>query len=432
MLLRFKYFIFLILVQASFAQLPIGSQRNPIYTDNTGAGNVLNTPLNFSNQFTIIPAPTTSLQVVRYADLTNTASFIFPISIAKGGTGTNTTVLTGSWTNAGTFTALTNLTVRGVFVNGANTYPILGGTSNQVLTTDGAGNISFSTVSASGGGNVFTASNNTFAAFRTNLFLGPVLTSNIVARGSVNANSVFVSLNFDTSGRVITYDTANTAFSWDSGSAGIYDTAGSFMMDTRTGTKSIITTGGQTINLETAQLSGNWSMTGGNISQEAGRTATINGSLFASNFVGKAGTFAGTNTGIINIPSNISSISRQLSSSGNVTLDYGGSILYDNDGQTSADWNNRKLVANSGGTVLNWSNQTFGATWNFNGGFSSSASQTDTVNGSLFATNMNAVNYSVRGTAGFSGSVTNIGPILGSSNVLVYVSGILTNKFTIP
>ncbi len=33
---------------------------------------------------------------------------------------------------------------------------------------------------------------------------------------------------------------------------------------------------------------------------------------------------------------------------------------------------------------------------------------------------------------GLSLSVTNLGPVLGSSNVMVYASGVLTNKFTIP
>lgn len=73
-----------------------------------------------------------------------------------------------------------NLTVRGVFINKTLTYPGSDGTSNQVLSTDGAGNLSFATVSSSGGGNVFTASNNTFVAARTNLFNGGFIVNNLI------------------------------------------------------------------------------------------------------------------------------------------------------------------------------------------------------------------------------------------------------------
>lgn len=40
--------------------------------------------------------------------------------------------------------------------------------------------------------------------------------------------------------------------------------------------------------------------------------------------------------------------------------------------------------------------------------------------------------YQIGTTPGMTLSVTNIGPALGSSNVTVFGSGILTNKFTIP
>lgn len=40
--------------------------------------------------------------------------------------------------------------------------------------------------------------------------------------------------------------------------------------------------------------------------------------------------------------------------------------------------------------------------------------------------------YRVNGIPGFTGSVTNIGPDLGSSNILVYASGLVTNYFKIP
>lgn len=40
--------------------------------------------------------------------------------------------------------------------------------------------------------------------------------------------------------------------------------------------------------------------------------------------------------------------------------------------------------------------------------------------------------YLVNGVRGQTLSVTNIGPVLGSSNVLVFSEGSLTNSFTIP
>lgn len=40
--------------------------------------------------------------------------------------------------------------------------------------------------------------------------------------------------------------------------------------------------------------------------------------------------------------------------------------------------------------------------------------------------------YKVGATEGFTGSVTNLGPVLGSSNVMVFATGVMTNKFTIP
>lgn len=44
----------------------------------------------------------------------------------------------------------------------------------------------------------------------------------------------------------------------------------------------------------------------------------------------------------------------------------------------------------------------------------------------------NSTVYQASGISGFNGSVTNLGPTLGSSNVIVYAYGLVTNQFTIP
>jgi hypothetical protein len=66
------------------------------------SGNVVTTPLTFSNQVNMTVAPTNIGNLVRYVDLTNSsASFITSgkVAIANGGTGTNITFLNGSYTN---------------------------------------------------------------------------------------------------------------------------------------------------------------------------------------------------------------------------------------------------------------------------------------------------------------------------------------------
>jgi hypothetical protein len=70
-----KLIVLTMFLSAGFlmAQLPVGSQRNPVYTDNTGAGNILNTPLSSSNQISIIPAPSAAYHLLRYLDITNSA-----------------------------------------------------------------------------------------------------------------------------------------------------------------------------------------------------------------------------------------------------------------------------------------------------------------------------------------------------------------------
>lgn len=192
-----KIFLLLILTSISaFAVLPPGTIRVPIYTDGT---NVLNNPITFSNQVSMTVAATNLNQLVRYQEFTNsltTAPFgnVFTTS-------NNTFVATK--TNTFNGIALTsNLNVRGTLINKTITYPGSDGTSNQVVATDGAGNLSFiSVTSGSGGGDVFLASNNVFTAantFRSIRFLNGSLmvtndtSTNFVFQTTVTNHSVLI------------------------------------------------------------------------------------------------------------------------------------------------------------------------------------------------------------------------------------------------
>jgi hypothetical protein len=120
----------------------------------------------------------------------------------------------------------------------------------------------------------------------------------------------------------------------------------------------------------------------------AGKTQTVNGTLFASNFFGIGGSFGGTNTGVINIANNISSLSRQLSSGSFVTMDYGLGIGYDDQGESSVSWIDRKLINAAGAVVVNYSNSVFSGNWTFNGSPTVNAAQTLTVNGTTITSNL--------------------------------------------
>lgn len=108
----------------------------PVYTD--ASGNVLSSPIVWSNNFQVIQAPTNANHAVRFVDLTNSTS-VYPIPISKGGTGTNTTQLTGSWTNTLAFTASNlNLTVPlsiGNGGSGTNTTQLTGNYTNTGTLT---------------------------------------------------------------------------------------------------------------------------------------------------------------------------------------------------------------------------------------------------------------------------------------------------------
>lgn len=106
--------------------------------------------------------------------------------------------------------------------------------------------------------------------------------------------------------------------------------------------------------------------------------------------------------------------SRQsLDSSGNTSEEYGNRRGRASNGVVTFDWNLGDLIdKTSGFQVYNWTNRTFFMSHTFNSNI--------TVTGTIIYPN------------GFSGSITNLGPGSGSSNIVVYTGGIVTNRFTIP
>lgn len=116
-----KKFIISLLLCVPFlvqAQLPVGTIRRSVVTDTNGW--FINNPIGFSNQVSMVVAPTNNNQLIRFQELTNSlfsaTNSIRPI--ATGGTSTNTTRLVGSWTNS------LNFTVSGT--NNANAYAVKG------------------------------------------------------------------------------------------------------------------------------------------------------------------------------------------------------------------------------------------------------------------------------------------------------------------
>lgn len=96
-----RLFIFILFITGvAHAQLPVGTTRTSVVTD--GSGNIINTPLAFSNQFNIYVSATNRFEPVIIQQFTNTITIvtnIYPLSVSRGGTGQPTTQLTGSWTN---------------------------------------------------------------------------------------------------------------------------------------------------------------------------------------------------------------------------------------------------------------------------------------------------------------------------------------------
>jgi hypothetical protein len=144
-----KLFIFLLfvhlLIQLSHAQLAVGTVRKSVITDTNG--NVINNPLIFSNQVSVLVNATSQFQVVNFGQFTNTVTAttnIYPLAVSKGGTSTTTTQLPGSWTNTVNFTIGGTSSANAYRVHGTlgfsgsvtNLGPSLG-SSNVVVFSDG-------------------------------------------------------------------------------------------------------------------------------------------------------------------------------------------------------------------------------------------------------------------------------------------------------
>ena len=70
--------LFLFIAGPVFAQLPLGTVRNPVYSDNSG--NVLSTPLTFSNNVTQAATPSSPGHIARLVDITNSAAVLAAIT----------------------------------------------------------------------------------------------------------------------------------------------------------------------------------------------------------------------------------------------------------------------------------------------------------------------------------------------------------------
>lgn len=114
---------------------------------------------------------------------------------------------------SGQVTVSNTFRVFGNFFNRGLLYPIVDGTSNQVITTDGAGTLTFQSVAGgAGGGDVFQASNNVFIAANTFTAAGGITNngfgvfSNLTVRG-----------NFNTEGGTTLGDNAADSITWNAG-----------------------------------------------------------------------------------------------------------------------------------------------------------------------------------------------------------------------
>lgn len=131
----------------------VGDTLISVMTDSSG--NVVSTPLVFSNQVNMVPVATNGGQLIRYANYTNSSASIITsdkIAIVNGGTGTNVTQLTGTWTNT------VNFQVNGT--NNATQYRVGGvlGFSGSVTNTFGGSSPTVTNIMVYGGGvltNVF-------------------------------------------------------------------------------------------------------------------------------------------------------------------------------------------------------------------------------------------------------------------------------------
>jgi len=143
MMKRTIFGIILIASALAYAQLPVGATRKTVTTDENG--NVINTPLAYSNQFKVYVSATNQFEPIIVQQFTNTIYGVTNriIGVPFGGTGNGTTLLSGFWTNS------INFRVNGT--NSANAYSVHGqlgfsgnvtnmvatGLSNVVYYSDG-------------------------------------------------------------------------------------------------------------------------------------------------------------------------------------------------------------------------------------------------------------------------------------------------------
>lgn len=86
----------------------VGDTYRSVMVDSGGL--IQNDPISKTNNISIYTAPSSAFHLIRYADMTNTV--LFPLPVSRGGTGTNTTMLPGNWTNSLNFTVGSNLVVN--------------------------------------------------------------------------------------------------------------------------------------------------------------------------------------------------------------------------------------------------------------------------------------------------------------------------------
>lgn len=101
------YKIGFFLLSATLLIAAIGDNLTSVMVNSSGV--IQNNPLSTSNSFSIYATPTLIAHAVRLGDITNSSSAFYPISVDKGGTGTNITALIGSWTNSGSSFVIGNI-----------------------------------------------------------------------------------------------------------------------------------------------------------------------------------------------------------------------------------------------------------------------------------------------------------------------------------
>lgn len=100
--------LFLMMIGVGYCQLPIGTQRNPVTTD--ASGNVVTTPITFTNAVSSTVTPTSGTHLARYQDITNAPIVSSAVTNITGDTsilvGGTVHVPTLTWSNANGYAEL--------------------------------------------------------------------------------------------------------------------------------------------------------------------------------------------------------------------------------------------------------------------------------------------------------------------------------------